>query len=981
MEPNVPAASGVDVSVTATLERFSSYPDVFKAKLICAAAELEQVDQPDATSISHSPNRVTMMHELQHINVLATRLQQPSMKTDLGVIAAHQYLDLKQKQSSIPSQAEPRMLFTDQNPDTVKQKPPDEIEVHPNISVQKSIPNPQRKKRKYVVRKTSNIEWKQVQKTIINTTPVKSKSDEYLNHYLRKNFPSYIKRSSNRSKGTSDYSCKLSSAANHWGLCRMKTEIIQIPTTDGGFDVQLQVAMNDDCQCHLSTRKIRGLSREVFSKINTLVLTKPNLKPDQTQLKLIQQEMNSEHVAGPLFPVTTNKERLAVGVQIKNSIDYQKRTARKKGLLTGQCTLVGDIVSLKQRHLFSIHDSPIKNSPTELEIQKWGTNLFNSGQLNVFKTESITNYAANAYLCMTVLDPIPNEKDEGITKRERELYAYINTCIEKKQSQVQVEGHTLHTTVVFSSLGLLYNASQCRDLEWQCMTSSDGTDKIFSNHYQLLTMGVYNLSTHGVKSFRPFFYVLCVGERQECFALGCLAFLKYCRLLFNITNMDFKGGAVSDHSSVFTNIYKIAFPNTKMVQCHIHLERKLWKGKGNGAYAKHANDKSYFYNTCRKDVNLLHHCLAQPQVDTLSTFVTEAWRHAVRERKISKELVTTLSDSYMNDPDFNQWHVNTGGLTGYDPTQQPTERHMEKIKGTKTFPGLLNIGLNMGAMIEVELPKMIVNVSTTCMGVESHTCLQEDSVILQTDSNFYKELSLYYNSVTESIDTQSVHSKDTDKYEYFINTEEFVGRFFTDRRILEYYEALKGRTKETYQSREKYCECVSSMCLVTGTVTDNKVVYTGSCVRYWKTRYCPHAAYYQYKDRLKSLAVIIPTNRMSTKRHYDRRITSKTKLNDRYTSVAVLIDAMKKLVFKKATLYEPITKRMTQIPCVTTILKNVQKKNIHYCSEKLDDANQCELLIQNLNIRLRKWRGDQDTQEINYVTKQLQEIIACLRNT
>ena len=112
-------------------------------------------------------------------------------------------------------------------------------------------------------------------------------------------------------------------------------------------------------------------------------LQKPNLKPDQTQLKLIQQEMNSEHVAGPLFPVMTNKERLAVGVQIKNSIDYQKRTARKNGLLTGQCTLVVDIVSLKQRHLFSIHDSPIKNSPTELEIQKWGTNLFNSGQLNV----------------------------------------------------------------------------------------------------------------------------------------------------------------------------------------------------------------------------------------------------------------------------------------------------------------------------------------------------------------------------------------------------------------------------------------------------------------------------------------------------------------------------------------------------------------------------------------------------------------------
>ena len=114
-----------------------------------------------------------------------------------------------------------------------------------------------------------------------------------------------------------------------------------------------------------------------------------------------------------------------------------------------------------------------------MEIKKWGTALFNSWQLHVFKTTAVTNYSANAYLCMTVLDPIPNENDLGVTKREKELYTYIQTCIEKKQSQQCVDGHTMHTTVVFSSLGLLYNASQCRDLDWQCMASSDGTDNIF----------------------------------------------------------------------------------------------------------------------------------------------------------------------------------------------------------------------------------------------------------------------------------------------------------------------------------------------------------------------------------------------------------------------------------------------------------------------------------------------------------------------
>ena len=59
---------------------------------------------------------------------------------------------------------------------------------------------------------------------------------------------------------------------------------------------------------------------------------------------------------------------------------------------------------------------------------------------------------------------------------------------------------------------------------------------------------------------------------------------------------------------------------------------------------------------------------------------------------------------------------------------------------------------------------MKVNILTTCMGVESHTCLQIAKVVLQTDSTIYKQLSLYYNSITESIDTRVVHGDDTDQY-------------------------------------------------------------------------------------------------------------------------------------------------------------------------------------------------------------------------
>ena len=85
---------------------------------------------------------------------------------------------------------------------------------------------------------------------------------------------------------------------------------------------------------------------------------------------------------------------------------------------------------------------------------------------------------------------------------------------------------------------------------------------------------------------------------------------------------------------MFTNIYHITFPSTKKLQCHVHIERKFWKGEGNGGYLHYAIDKSYFYNTSRIDVNQLHHCLSQKQFDIYAEFVKEAWQAAVKDGKI-----------------------------------------------------------------------------------------------------------------------------------------------------------------------------------------------------------------------------------------------------------------------------------------------------------------------------------------------------------
>ena len=61
----------LDVSVSATLHRFSSYSNDIQAKLVCAAAELEKSKN---TPMYHSPDRRRLMGELQHIDVLTTQL-------------------------------------------------------------------------------------------------------------------------------------------------------------------------------------------------------------------------------------------------------------------------------------------------------------------------------------------------------------------------------------------------------------------------------------------------------------------------------------------------------------------------------------------------------------------------------------------------------------------------------------------------------------------------------------------------------------------------------------------------------------------------------------------------------------------------------------------------------------------------------------------------------------------------------------------
>ena len=198
---------------------------------------------------------------------------------------------------------------------------------------------------------------------------------------------------------------------------------------------------------------------------------------------------------------------------------------------------VADLVAIREHYTFGTPEKCNKNLSSESQVQQYGCDLHDKTLLKVIPTEDTPHPRREAYRLMTILSPEIDASDDGVSEPEKNLLKRINYLREKKKKQYKEEGDVLHTTTVFSSLALLWNIVCCRDLEWRVTGTADGTDAMVCNNYQLLVFGVNSVNAKGVKQFRPIFFVLGPGEREEVFEIGLLAFLKYSRLLFGIENI------------------------------------------------------------------------------------------------------------------------------------------------------------------------------------------------------------------------------------------------------------------------------------------------------------------------------------------------------------------------------------------------------------------------------------------------------------
>ena len=354
--------------------------------------------------------------------------------------------------------------------------------------------------------------------------------------------------------------------------------------------------------------------------------------------------------------------------------------------------------------------------------------------------------------------------------------------------------------------------------------------------------------------YSPFFYVWSPGEREEMFGLGILALLKYARLIFGYTNINFKAGAVCDHTNVFTNIFEIAFPLTPMMQCYTHIQRKLSVGQGNGAYSKLLKDKAY-RTQAATDIKHLHECLTHKQFQKMSNFVKEAWTEDEETK-----LVNTFFKSYINDDKFNRWYVGSSSVLGYHPDNNPTESNMRIIKGTRQFCGLVIIGQDTTSMVTTEFPQLIYKSSHDRVGVEKQVQLQHDETVFNFKSKLYADLVNYNKQFRQSLDSYPISETDN-SMEYLVNTKQNLSNVITSFDYQTYCDSLEGISQLSFKDRYKFAGTVSNYCKVVGKFDGDKWTYHGTCAQYRRTLYCHHAAVFQYREKLLAFGAEIPQHR------------------------------------------------------------------------------------------------------------------------
>jgi hypothetical protein len=846
-----------------TIDMFADHSPASRAQFAAIAA-INEDNQINSEELS--PEHKKMVQKFRFLDKLTTQHQQHACM-ELKTKVTEHYI----RSTMTSGESSKRILFgSHETTDTKPPPTPTPTCITKKKPLKKCRPIKSKINKK---RERSNVKWKLVPEQKFVTVA-------HAKDYIGRNFPTFRVKSTNLQKHSINYACKKHDKS--FGSCRANIHSPINPDTKI-VSVLVKVSTDPDCACS-TTPSVpkRGLSHVARDKVRSIIQSNPTIQPNQVRLQMVQDTFNTEGNDNEVDMSSRQKLK----DQIVRAVSYDRCSGRSNGSLGPVVLQVGQLVALKEKYTFHPPLSAVSSSLSESQIQELGSDYHDSNHLNVVPLSLIKQPRKNAFRMMTYLDPRQMKGDTGLTEPEKNLYDYIDKVRVTKSALEESEGNTYDTTTVITSLAFLWNVCHCKHLDWCITVTSDGTADVVSNDWTLLTMGVHSHSKKGTKQFKPFFYVLAPGERQECFGIGVVSFLKYVRLLFGITNIRFLGGCVCDRSNVFVNIFQIAFPESSLGQCYQHILRKFLPGKGNGHYSTLVFKKSFLRNVALTDIRHLYQCLSKKMFRKYADLVKEAWVQE-KETRITK----TFFESYINHPLFSTWNVNFSSVAGCTPTNNPIERNNSINAGTKDVDGLMRPGYSISTMLGRELPKMIVMSSADKVGVERHILLHQEAVIFHDQSLIHKELIKYFGRFDTSIDCKNISDEnDTGVVTHAVNSDDYLGLPITMERIKTYNNSLEGVTEYTYKDRNLYFDSVHSLCTVSGKQqSDGSWKYCGSCADWYSRTYCVHSAVFQYKDRLKSFGRTLPTTKVRRAHRLDSNSTPKQMLKKRYFQVQALL--------------------------------------------------------------------------------------------
>ncbi|KAG7336769.1 hypothetical protein IV203_033682 [Nitzschia inconspicua] len=392
-------------------------------------------------------------------------------------------------------------------------------------------------------------------------------------------------------------------------------------------------------------------------------------------------------------------------------------------------------------------------------------------------------------------------------------------------------------TVVFSSIALLANAIWCEEMKWEVCANVDGTHGISNSSYKLITLGVNGFSDSTLLNLKVALHSL-----------------------FGIENVCFKGGIVSDATPVFPNSVKTAFPSTPLLSCYPHIIRKFkMDGRsGNGLYAAKLKTQKpqWLTDEAEPAVKRLARCKTVKQKEKMWHLTKEQW-----EIDGEGAMAATFAKTYIDNPDFANWHYTASGKHGCVPCNNPMERHNLAIKGSANFFGYIETGKTLFQCLTKEFVVLVYQASTDLSYPSSGLPVVNYEKAFKND---------------QFMEFQSLLDPNVDIKEYgggwLVNELTYLALPITEEDVEKMEMALEGKVEENTCMENENKDIRDVLLSRTARFHHvRKSVWTGTnppieyfhcdCREYYFKRWCFQSAYMQHREKLSLLGNKIPAKK------------------------------------------------------------------------------------------------------------------------